>query len=650
MDERQRATAGVAAALAGICVLLGVFLDRFRPARLLLSEIAAPAAAAGAVILASFAAGLLALFLARRLLARFLPGPAGDGTPLTDVLLIGFPMFGIGVAAVAWAGVALEAMVVNLVLVSAGAGIAALWRVRTLLAMPQSVRPAVVLLAVPVLFALVEAITPVNSPDELVYKLAIPRAYQMHGRMVEMPLNSNSYLVHALHFTDLAALIVSGGTAAKIARFLLFLAALASIHRTARRLAGEAGALITASVAFTPALMLIAGWCWNEWPVLALLVVSFEHYQRWLDERSHAGAAASALALGGALASKYTAIPWLMAFLLVAGWRHRREGRVLLLAGTVTALSGAFFYVRNLIWTGSPVAPLLLPDAPRVAQYRGGPWYAGWIDFARGADLFDPFVVDESLGVILVAGAVAGCFALVSSRRELRDLALLGAIQMPLLLTFAPGSRNMLGGIVPLAMAGLAVVIGAVRASPVILRVAVRAVGGVALLAQSVLVVFALESHEIGRYLAGKETRSEYVFRLRTFARPFAWVGRFTPPGSVVLLLAENRPYYLPRKFVAGSNLDGPRIAAWLSRFSSPAALHAEWRRMGITHVVFHKRWYRVTGTPQRPLTPVENEYMLEVTPQTDAIVTVTLKERAILRYRDRDYLIFELRPPGEFR
>src|SRR5438067_2254284 len=69
------------------------------------------------------------------------------------------------------------------------------------------------LLAIPIAIAFIEAIAPVNSPDELVYKLAVPHAWQLFGRMLELPLNSNSYLAMALHSADLAALVLGGGIA-----------------------------------------------------------------------------------------------------------------------------------------------------------------------------------------------------------------------------------------------------------------------------------------------------------------------------------------------------------------------------------------------------------------------------------------------------
>lgn len=642
MTDEQRAGLVTAAVLAGGAAVTALFLTRFRPSLLLVSILLRPAITAAAILLAVFASGVVSLSLAPRLFAS-MTGTAVEAFSIsaTDALLVGYAVFGTLIALIAWIGVALDALVTSVTIMAAGTGAVLLWWRREMIRLPRALPPASIFLALPLLFAAIEAMTPVNSPDELVYKLAVPHAYQLYGRMLELPLNSNSYLVIAPQFTDLAALISSGGMAAKLARFVLFLASLAAVHRAARRVVSEEAALaITAMVAYTPALMLIAGWCWNEWCVLGLLLGSYDHYQNWIDRRTaHHGAIAFAL-LGAAVASKYTALPWLLAFGLIVLARQRRERRIFGAAAVLVLLFGAFFYLRNAIWTGSPLAPLLLPNAPGVSNFRGS---SGWADLARGADIFDPELIDESLGIIVPVAFIAGLFALASRRRDLRDLALLGAIQMPLLLTFAPGSRNMLNGVVPLAIAGAALIAQAWTAEGMF-RVVAGAMALIAGFAQTTLVLYAFDSHEVGEYLAGKESPAAYVVRIRSFARSYSWINATTPQRSRVLLLAENRPYYLNRQFIAGGNLDGPRIAAWLARFSTPEALHAELLRMDVTHVLLHKTWYRVASASARPLISIEREYVLEVTPEIDRVLTTMLKTRAILRYRDGDYLIFEVR------
>ncbi|HET7712922.1 MAG TPA: hypothetical protein VFL80_13400, partial [Thermoanaerobaculia bacterium] len=569
MTERDRAGAVVIGATILTGVLVTVFLLRFRPALTVLGNVARPAVAAAGVVLTAWAAGWVAITVARRLARRWQPAAEAEGAApidLSDALLIGYAAFGTVVGLVAWLGVGLDAVVANLLIVGGGAGVFIAWRERAVWWKPSLSGPTAAILAIPILFGIIGAITPVNSPDELVYKLGVPRGYQLHGQMVEMPLNANSYLVLALHLTDLAALIAGGGMAAKLARFALFLASLAAVHRVARRLAPQLPAAVTGVIAYTPALMLIAGWCWSEWPVLGLLLVAFEHYQRWLERRSADHAATMFLALGAALACKYSALPWLFAVSILLLYRHRQEKRFLAAGSAITIFSGGFFYLRNLIWTGSPLAPLLLPDAPAVANYRGGAWYSGWTDFLRGIDLFDRNVVDESMGPLLLVAFAAGLFALRSGRGAIRDLAFIGALQMPILLTFAPGSRNMLNGAVPLAMAGTAIVAGAWLAAPRLLRVGSVIVAAVAALAQTSLVLFALESYDLGAYLAGRETAAQYILRIRDFSRPYAWINTLTPPSSRVLLLAENRPFYLNRRFIAAGNHDGMRVARWLAR------------------------------------------------------------------------------------
>src|SRR5438270_3683225 len=413
--------------LGGAVGMLAVFLSRFRPAWLLLTETAPPALVAAAIVLAMLAAGAGAIHVARAL------SPRSGEIPLLDAFIIGFPTFGTLIAIVAWIGVAMHATIAVVTFALAGVGLFILLRRR--LCAPR----IPLLLLIPILFAAVEAITPVNSPDELVYKLAVPHAYDMAGRMFDMPLNSNSYLTMGLQLADLAALVLSGGIAAKLIQLALYFAALAAIRRLTRSV------WVTAIVAWAPVLMLIAGWAWCEWGVIALLVLSVDR----LDDDP----AIAFAALGGAVASKYTALPWLLAFAIVVLIRTR-DVKLLIRGAIVVALLGGFFYVRNAVWTGSPLAPFFLPDAPHVYAYKSGGLFSGWGELVRGADVFDPAIVDESLGIVLPLAAICGLFALASPDRKRRNLAWIGAIQMPILITIAPGSRNIISGVLPLALAG----------------------------------------------------------------------------------------------------------------------------------------------------------------------------------------------------
>jgi hypothetical protein len=599
--------------LGGAIAILAIFLSRFQPAWLLLTETAQPVLVAAVVVLAMLATGFGALLLVgsgRKLKVsaetfNFRPDPM-------DAFIVGFPTFGTLIAIVAWIGIAMHVAIALITFALAGAGLFLLLR------HPIRAPRIPKLLIIPILLAVVEAITPVNSPDELVYKLGIPHAYDMAGRMFDIPLSSHSYFTMALQLADLAALILGGGIAAKLAHLALYFAALAVI----RRLTNSDS--ITAIVAWTPALMLIAGWAWSEWGVIALLVLSIDRLE------DNPGVAFAAL--GGAVASKYTALPWLLAFGIVALVRTR-DAKLLLRGALLVVLFGGFFYVRNAVWTGSPLAPLFLPDAPAVFGYKGGGLLGGWRQLIAGGDIFDPRIVDESLGIVLPLAAICGLFALGAADRKQRDLAWIGAIQMPILITFAPVSRNIVDGVVPLALAGGAVIEGIWLSTT--LRKVFETVIGLAFAAQLVLALYVLDSYDMVPYLCGKETAREYIHRVRDFAPVYDWIETHTPPEAKILFLGENRTYDLDRQTVSGGNFDGPRIAAWLARFPNAAALREELRRERITHVLIHPAWLRP------PRTMMEREFTLVLPPQTEA----ALRECTTPVYQDRSYVLVAVTP-----
>ncbi|HWS73110.1 MAG TPA: hypothetical protein VN605_13420, partial [Thermoanaerobaculia bacterium] len=368
MRTERAAAAAILLAGGGMTAL---FLSRFRAAStLLLGELARPLAAAVITILAVLAAGFAAIAIARRIFGA----RRGGDVSAIDALLIGYPAFGTLIGGMAWIS---TAPVVPVTLLAAACGVVALLRRRI------AVRIAApsLLLAIPILLAIVEAITPVNSPDELAYKLAIPQQYLLYGRMLKLPLTSHSYLVLATSLTDLAALAIGGPIAAKLARLLLYLAALGVLQRFGRRLAGEGARWITAVMAWCPTLMLIAGWAWSEWAVIGLLVLALDRFERWLDLRDPSDAAIAFAAAGAAAATKYTALPFLLAFGLLVLLRMR-DAKLLARGALIVALFGGFFYARNAVWTGSPFAPLLLPDSPKIDNYRSGGRFSGFTDLA----------------------------------------------------------------------------------------------------------------------------------------------------------------------------------------------------------------------------------------------------------------------------
>jgi hypothetical protein len=640
MKSRLTNDALIVATFGAAILTAAVFLTRFTLPGFLLMRLIDPLVGALLVIAASYATGSLVL---RVILSRpstaLRTGSDGEGSPDScDILLLGIPLFGLVLSIVAIAGFATPIVIGTITILLGIYGAIIGWR--HVLAIRVTTNIAI--LIPPGVLAFLGAITPVNTPDELTYKLAVPHLYLQFGRMLDLPLNSHSYIPSAVYMADLGALVVSSGIAAKLVHFVIYLLALRVIYRTASDLEERGAMWITAAFAWTPALAIIAGWAWAEWAMIGLVLLSFLHFERGnLD--------VAAVALGCALSTKYTALPWAVVFLAIAIWRtveDRRSrlsgqaGLPVLRGALITFATGAFFYIRNWIWTGSPIAPFLLPNSPAIADYRSS--LGGWAELARGYDIFHPAIVDDALGILLPALILLSPLALFWRNRRVVDLFLLGIIQFIALVTLAPTSRLMILALVPLALLGGFVTVRVWELSNRAIRVALASLAGIAIAAQFVLLAFIFVARwSVMPYLAGLESEAAYLARTRDFVPAYTWMADHTPPDAKLLLLAENRTYHLDRRALAAGNLDGPRVATYLARFHTPAEFARELHEQGITHIVIHKPWYRVGRPVYQSM--VEKEYLLFVAPRTHVLLHDFMRVGARRVYEDESYAIFEL-------
>jgi hypothetical protein len=662
-----RARYALLAALFAAAVVIGaVFFTRFSLPQFLIARLVDPFVGMLLVVAASFAFGTIGIAAAKRLTSVILSREDGEGSspepqekilrfaqddsddvPANisaqddsgDTLLLGVPLFGLALSIVAIAGFATPIAIGTVTIVAALCGAIVGWKpLARLIAEARGARMAILL--PPIALAFLGAITPVNTPDELTYKLAVPHLYLQFGRMLELPLNSDSYIPSAVYMADLAALVLSSGIAAKLVHFVLYLLALRVIHRTARDLTERHALWLTAVVAWTPALAIIAGWAWAEWAMIALVLLSFLRWQRFLDSHDTSDLAIAALALGCAISSKYTALPWAIVFITLAIRRMRSSPRALAAAAIITAIAGSFFYIRNAIWTGSPIAPFLLPDSPTIAHYRSA--LGGWGELIRGYDVFHPAIIDDALGIVMPVLILLSPAALLWRNRRVVDLFLLGAVQLAGLIALAPTSRLMMLALVPLALLGAFVTVQIWETASRAMRVALASVAGIALFGQLVLLAFMFVSRwSVIPYLIGTESEAAYLAHTRDFYQPYTWIETHTPGSAKLLLLAENRTYYLDRRTLAAGNLDGPRVAAWLARFPTPGAFARELHREGITHVVVHRPWYRVAPAP--PPSMIEKESLLVVSPATNAMLHAFLGSSGREVYADNAYVVYAL-------
>lgn len=91
----------------------------------------------------------------------------------------------------------------------------------------------------------------------------------------------------------------------------------------------------------------------------------------------------------------------------------------------------------------------------------------------------------------------------------------------------------------------------------------------------------------------GHLTRDEYLLHERPGYNPYFAAARFinehTPPDSKVLIVGDERAFYLKRKFRVSSLLLVNPLADWSENSSNPAGLAGRFRANGLTHLMVNK-------------------------------------------------------------
>lgn len=433
---------------------------------------------------------------------------------------------------------------------------------------------AVVPIALVFLCAFVMAQAPPVSLDELAYHLAIPRAWTLERRAVELPLISHSYFPLGIEAADLPSLALLDRQGAITSHFLHLFAAIAATVLILRR---SRSWMVTAAIVATPALAVTAGWSLVDWPLLAICLVLVEA----LEKDEHRGITA---AIAAGLLTKYTFIPF--ALIAVAAGRRFNKG---VLAG---AAIGSVFFLRNLILTGNPIAPFLSGDAPHVSGYRA---------LSLPGYLFDGRFIDEALGASLIALSLLAAGAL--------PWLLLGTAVVLFLL--APSARIL----IPF----LAVPATQARNGTRVVRFILSA----AIAAQVFLIVY--YTHRMGAFslLSAEKSDEEYVLEQRPSVEAVSWLNASLPEQSRTLVVGLNETFWFARRVRAGGNFDSPRVSRYLEA-PTPEALRERLSKDGITHVAI------VTAMPPTQVGKKQEERQTRLTPAAQKSLARMLDRYAV--------------------
>jgi len=475
-------------------------------------------------------------------------------------------------------------------------------------------------LAIPAFYSLAIALIPPVTLDEVAYHLGVPRTWVLEQRVVELPLISHSYFPLGIESADLFALSALGESGAVSSHFIHLLAAFATAMVIAawfrRRYGIELSLAATFAIVSTPALLVTAGWSWNEWPMVGICVVIVDKF----DRPGPAWRASLLAAMAAGLLCKYTFLIFALVTVVYALFSRRGElERLPFLAALAATLFGSTFFIRNVMLTGNPFAPFFSADSPHVTGFRSG----GFADRLAHYVLEMRFI-DEALGLGLMIMILVGLIHLRRLESHAKPL-FAGLVAAVLALLFlAPSSRILLPFMIGAAMLAFATT-GVLRGRRMLAGVLVT-VG----LLQLLLSLFYLSSLKPSLYLSGTLSKTAFVSMHRRKQDSINWIDLNLPDQSRTLIVGIQETFWFSHRVRGGGNFDGPRIARYLSH-PDPAVLSQKLRRDSLTHLALAGDGVRVgLPSPDRKLQEKETVFSAEEVRQlADFLDRFTIEEAA---------------------
>ncbi|HEX2832020.1 MAG TPA: hypothetical protein VHW00_03345 [Thermoanaerobaculia bacterium] len=544
-----------------LAVLLGLFAlltiaDRFALLELLVSRAGAPLLFALAQAIAMIGIGCIVR-------------GSREADPALDYL-IGFPLFGallflIGLLQISvWtiAPLLLVCGLAGVVLILAG------WK-HNEREIPTSSLSLIAVLVV-LICGLVTALAPPTSLEEVASTLAVPRTWALEGRAVELPLLAHSYFPLGLESADVAPLAILGALKGGVASHLLHLfAAIAAALLLYRRTESW---FLTAAIVTTPALAIVAGWSFGDWPLVGLFVATFVSLER--DDVRTASAATAA-----GLLTSYIFLP----FALLAWIAKRKRPHWMVVFGLL-------FFVRNTILTGNPIAPFFTGGAPALFGAR---------ELALADYVFHADFISESLGVALLALPFFAAGAIAIGAAALAVAAFL----------LAPSARVL----VPF------LVIPSMTAKPALQRKLIAVLTAVAIVAQTLLAGWFMARGESFALLTASTSTDAYLRKQRPDQASIAWLNETIPAASRTLVIGIRELYWFEHRVRGG---DAQSISHYLD-LATEDAVRERLRKDGITHVA--------VITPEHPVALEPNAQKLLAGTLDHYAVTVTTRGNATL-------------------
>ncbi len=475
--------------------------------------------------------------------------------------------------------------------------------------------------------------------DPLMYHLAEPRLYLLHGGLVPLPWTVYSQFPQAIEMLYAWCLgLFPNETLPKLLHWsLAWATTLCAALLAARWESKRAGWLAAWIWASTPVVFLNTSEAMIDFGVAFFGVTSFLVLEGWLENRVNTDKALlwAGFLAGMALGCKYTGVYVVAALevlVLVSAGKRTGVGLGVLRAGALfgaCALIGSSpWLLKNLWLQGNPLSPFACSllghsglTAEAFGRMRGDmpsrlaePTLWGWLRLpwllsTEGKDWH------HWLGPVYLL--LAGIHFLERPRRPLSWAwlflglyAMAWSLQTHVVRFFFPALA------VAAALWGSGAEQAFRRGRPGSLLWGALLAGSFFLNTEEALSYY-LYQHQPLPFLCGKETRADFLSKPLPFLYPspshatLAWANTHLPADSTILFIGETRAFSSERKYIAPSPWNTHPLIDWIRHSATDQDLWTHVQAARLTHVLFNEaEWYRV-GIEQQWLSLTDRDWAL---------------------------------------
>ena len=466
-----------------------------------------------------------------------------------------------------------------------------------------------------------------NDYDSLVYHLAAPAQWLRAGRAIELPYDHHSYFPFGLESLYAAGLAWRGAVFAKLFHWLMLPLCCAAIWALGRRdgssRAGLLGAALWASL---PVVQNEAASAYIDLGMVAFALVAVLCFLNWRRGGSARWLLACGLFCGLCLGTKYLGalvFGWLGIWIIAISVREKRPARVVVFSAALGLFIGGGWYLRNWLWTGSPVFPFAyevfggrgwtqkMATDYTISQNSFG-WGRAPLDFlllpwrlsftplfavdADGPHLFETagLALSSILGPALLALGAPLLFV-----RGKTDAVRFYGWTFAFLFGFWMLTVHYLRYLLPAFALGCAACGWGLEnflRRGTILKTATAACFVLWLFIAPLLTLW--NARNMGPILAGRETPDQYLRRSFTGYDAMTWASQNanTPADARFAVWGEPRCFYLQRDYFFADTIHNTLV-------NNSAPLLPQLKKLRATHVLINRQAERNSGVGAAPAT-----------------------------------------------